>query len=60
MIIVTSCLTVTPKIKTNRSVRLGKVVYSSGCKPRSSKTGQPLGRKLWGGVGNRKDQAQSE
>ena len=42
------------------SVRLGKVVYSSGCEPRSSKAGQPLGRELWVGAGNRKDQAQGE
>lgn len=41
-------------------VRLGKVVYSSGCEPRSSKAGQPLGRELWVGGGNRKDQAQGE
>jgi len=38
-------------------VRLGKVVYSSGCESRSSKAGQPLGRELWVGAGNRKDQA---
>jgi len=50
-------------MKTERvkgSVRLGKVVYSSGCEPRSSKAGQPLGRELWVGVGNCKDQAQGE
>lgn len=41
-------------------VRLGKVVYSSGCEPRSSKAGQPLGRELWVGGSNRKDQAQRE
>ncbi len=41
-------------------VRLGKVVYSSGCESRSSKAGQPLGSELWVGGGNRKDQAQGE
>ena len=37
------------------SVRLGKVVYSSGCESRSSKAGQPLDRELWVGGSNSKD-----
>jgi hypothetical protein len=36
-------------------VRLGKVVYSSGCEPRSSKAGQSLDRELWVGGSNSKD-----
>jgi hypothetical protein len=36
-------------------VRLGKVVYSSGCKSRSSKAGQPLDREPWVGESNSKD-----
>jgi len=36
-------------------VRLGKVVYSSGCESRSSKAGQPLDRELWVGGSNSKD-----
>ena len=37
------------------SVRLGKVVYSSGCESRSSKEGQPLDREPWVGGSNSKD-----
>jgi hypothetical protein len=36
-------------------VRPGKVVYSSGCKSRSGKAGQPPDRELWVGGGDAKD-----
>ena len=37
-----------------RSVRPGKVAYSSGCESRSSKAGQPLDRGPWAGGSNSK------
>ena len=44
----------------NRSVRPGKVAYSSGCESRSSKAGQPLDRGPWAGGSNSKAQAQGD
>ena len=47
-------------ICSNRSVRPGKVAYSSGCESRSSKAGQPLDRGPWAGGSNSKGQAQGD
>jgi len=51
---------VTSGLFRNRSVRPGKVAYSSGCESRSSKAGQPLDRGPWAGGSNSKGQAQGD